>query len=74
MSEDSLIVRCPRCSAKNRIPRNRWQGRPVCGKCGATLTPSGLYPDSPVNVSDSSFHEEVINFPGPVLAEFSAPW
>jgi hypothetical protein len=34
---------------------------------------SSLYPDRPVDISDASFAKEVLNFPGPVLAEFYSP-
>jgi thioredoxin 2 len=74
MSGDSMIVRCPQCGTKNRIPGSRWGGRAVCGKCKATLDLAGLYPDGPVRVSDRSFQHEVVDFPGSVLVEFSAPW
>jgi thioredoxin 2 len=74
MGSESLIVRCPQCGTKNRIPGSRWGGKGVCGKCGAALDLTRLYPDKPVNVSDGNFNAEVIDFPGAVLLEFSAPW
>jgi thioredoxin 2 len=74
MSNEPIIVRCPQCGAKNRIPRNRWGGEPTCGKCKVALRLSYLYPDSPVDVTDTTFDEEVIRFPGAVLLDFTAPW
>ncbi len=72
---DSLIVRCPNCGAKNRIPANRW-GDPgaVCGKCKTHLNTASLYPDKPVFITDSSFRREVLQFPGPVVLEFFNPY
>jgi thioredoxin 2 len=74
MREDSLIVRCPHCGTKNRIPRDRWGGRATCGKCGSLFQLKDLYPDGPVEVVDANFQQEVAGFPGQVLVEFSAPW
>jgi thioredoxin 2 len=74
MNNVSFIVRCHRCGAKNRIPDNHTSGKAVCGKCKASLDLSILYPDRLLNVSDSTFSDEVVRFNGPVLVEFSAPW
>jgi hypothetical protein len=46
----------------------------VCGKCKASLDLSLLFPDRPVEISDATFRREVLDFPGPVLVEFHAPW
>jgi thioredoxin 2 len=74
MNSESLIVLCPRCGAKNRIPKERQGDRAVCGKCHAPLPFSSAFPDHAVEVSDWSFQKEVLDFPGPVLVEFFAPW
>ena len=74
MSGTSVIVACPGCGAKNRVPKSRWGERAVCGKCKAPIELSRTFPDAPVDVSDYTFGREVLDFPGPVLAEFSAPW
>ena len=71
---DSIIVRCPQCGTKNRIPANRLGQQGTCGKCGASLASAQKYPDRPVDVSDWNFAAEVKKFPGPVLVEFTAPW
>lgn len=73
MDDNTYIVRCSECGAKNRIPGSR-RGQAVCGKCKARLDTSALYPDRPIDVFDSNFSDEVIKFAGPVLVEFSAPW
>ncbi len=52
----------------------RWADRPKCGKCKAALDLSRLYPDSPISVNDVSFEREVMEFPGTVLVDFTAPW
>ncbi|MFP4475694.1 MAG: thioredoxin [Desulfatibacillaceae bacterium] len=73
MSESNVIVRCPSCGAKNRIPAARAGERPVCGKCGASLAKApGL--GKPVDVTDATFASEVLNNPGPVLVDCWAAW
>ena len=74
MDSESWIVICPRCGAKNRIPKDRQGDRAVCGKCRASLPSAAAFPDHAVEVSDWSFQKEVLDFPGPVLMEFFAPW
>lgn len=71
---DSIIVRCPQCGTKNRIPAHRQGERGICGKCGARLGAAQAYLSRPVDVSDQNFATEVTSFPGPVLVEFTAPW
>jgi thioredoxin 2 len=73
MPETSVIRPCPVCGAKNRIPRNRLQDRPVCGKCRAPLNGGGAY-DRPVEVTDRTFQREVMDWSGSVLVDCWAPW
>ena len=44
------------------------------GKCGSCHTPLPALYTSPVALSDRSFDSFVASYPGPVLAEFWAPW
>ena len=74
MNSEYFIIRCDRCGAKNRIPGSQRGTQAVCGKCKAKLDLSLLYPDRPIDVSDTTFSDEVVRFNGPVLVEFSAPW
>lgn len=37
MAKDNIIIRCLHCGTKNRIPKERLQDRPACGKCHAPL-------------------------------------
>ena len=74
MNPESWIVPCPRCGAKNRIPKDRQGDRAVCGKCRAPLPFSTPFPDHAMEVSDWTFPNEILDFSGPVLMEFFAPW
>ncbi|MEW5734063.1 MAG: thioredoxin [Thermodesulfobacteriota bacterium] len=76
MPDDSVIIACPRCGAKNKVPRvriNRPGERPVCGRCRAPLAsaPGG---GKPVNVTDDTFAARVLDRPGLTLVDFWAPW
>ena len=73
MSDEALIVRCPKCGTRNRVPRSRWGQPAVCGKCKAPVDLSSAYPDRPIDISDSMFRREVLDFRGPVLLEFYSP-
>ncbi len=35
--KDQMIIRCLHCGTKNRIPKERMNDRPTCGKCHAPL-------------------------------------
>ena len=73
MNTDSIIIRCTKCGAKNRIPKIRLNDRPVCGRCHSRL-PEGRDFNSPVIVSDKIFNDEIISSPVPVLLDCWAPW
>lgn len=70
MAKTSYIVTCQACGAGNRIPADKEGMKGKCGSCHAGLPP--LY-YSPQQVS-SNFDNFLASYPGPVLAEFWAPW
>jgi len=70
---DTVIVACPSCGAKNRVPRSRLHERATCGRCKAPLR-VGAGPSKPVDITDQTFGREVLNHPGPVLMDCWAPW
>lgn len=56
MALEEIIIRCLDCGTKNRIPKERKNDRPRCGRCGALLVNIGAQV-SPIkeNKSDSSY-------------------
>jgi thioredoxin 2 len=68
---DTYLIHCPACGVANRVPAASEGRTGKCGSCRAAL-PS-LY-TRPVALTDRSFDSFVENYPGPVLAEFWAPW
>jgi thioredoxin 2 len=65
-----MIVQCPSCGAKNRIPSSRVADRPRCGQC---KTPIAL--DAPVVAGSGEELDEIVRgSPVPVVVDFWAPW
>lgn len=60
---------CPDCGAKNRVPDERLNESPACGKCG-----SALMPPHPVALDDESFGRYTEGSDLPVLVDFWAEW
>ncbi|MGA3086616.1 MAG: thioredoxin TrxC [Thermodesulfobacteriota bacterium] len=73
METDTIMLNCPQCGAKNRIPKTRLTDKPVCGKCRASLS-SQSFLDHPIEVTDQTFNQEVLSFPGSVVLDCWAPW
>ena len=73
MTEKNIIIQCNKCGAKNRIPRNRTNDRPSCGRCHNIIPMTDIY-DRPVDVSDNTFNEKVVLHSGPVVVDCWAPW
>ena len=64
-----LHVVCPHCTAVNRIPTERLNAHPKCGKCGQQL-----FSGRPSELSHSSFQKHLQKNDIPLLIDFWAPW
>jgi thioredoxin 2 len=73
MTEDYVVIQCTFCSTKNRVPVYRLKERALCGKCRRPIMTDPFFSKS-VKVTDASFADEVLNYNGPVLVDFWAPW
>jgi thioredoxin 2 len=73
MESAPIIINCPKCGTKNRIPKGRLNDKPVCGKCRASLNYASFL-DHPIEVTDQTFNKEVLSFPGSVVLDCWAPW
>ena len=65
-----MHIACPSCLATNRVPEQRLQEEPVCGRCKKTLDVSG----APQEVDPEMFERAVASSPVPVLVDLWAPW
>jgi hypothetical protein len=71
MTTTSYTVTCPSCGTGNRIPADKEGIKGHCGSCHAVLPPLYLQPQQ---LDENTFDSFVRSYPGPVLAEFWAPW
>lgn len=60
---------CYQCATTNRVPQNRLQDRPVCGKCK-----TALFPARPISLTDASFNGFIRQTEVPVIVDFWAEW
>ena len=68
---NSLILGCPSCSAKNRIPAGKQHLSPKCGKCGTRINPGSQA--VPVELTDSEFQSFIAEASLPVMVDFYSP-
>ena len=64
-----MHLACPACATVNRVPDDRLQEAPVCGRCG-----TALMAPRPVELTDASFPAFVARTELPVLVDFWADW
>jgi len=68
---NNIIVSCPSCGKKNKIPADKQHLQPKCGHCGAPISLIGKA--VPVELNDASF-QNFINHAGiPVMVDFFSP-
>jgi len=64
-----MLIVCPNCMAKNRVPEERLQDNPTCGKCK-----SALLPTHPIELNDQNFFHYIQNTELPIVVDFWAEW
>jgi len=73
MTDDTVLIRCRSCGARNRMPVAKLTHGPRCGRCKTPFPPISV-PNRPVMVNDSTFAAEVLESPLPVLLDCWAGW
>lgn len=68
MNDVSHIV-CPHCLTNNRVPSNRLENSPNCGKCKKPL-----FNGQAVSLSTSGFETMISRTDSLVVVDFWAPW
>lgn len=68
---NSVIISCPSCGKKNRIPADKQHLRPKCGQCGAPVSMANQA--VPVELGDQDFHGFVKQAVLPVMVDFFSP-
>lgn len=64
-----MLIVCPNCMAKNRVPDERLQDQPTCGKCQQALLPT-----HPIDLNDQNFFHYIQNTELPIVVDFWAEW
>jgi thioredoxin 2 len=65
----AMLLACPHCLTKNRVPTERLDDHPVCGRCEAELMPS-----HPVPLTDEQLPAYLAGTELPVVVDFWAAW
>ncbi len=68
MSEPVHIT-CSHCMAKNRLPVEKINQEPTCGKCKKSILV-----DAPIALTDQNFQLFIQNYDLPVIVDFWATW
>jgi thioredoxin 2 len=69
MDDRGLIIACPSCGQRNRVPYSSRETR--CGRCKTTLRP----PAEPIEVPTVEAFDALVRGSGhPVVVDFWAPW
>ncbi|HWA31100.1 MAG TPA: thioredoxin TrxC [Rhizomicrobium sp.] len=66
---DGLIIACPNCDARNRIPRGRDPLKGKCGQCGGPL-----FKGVPLALTNARFDAHAAKSGLPLVVDFWAPW
>lgn len=60
---------CPSCAAINRVPKERLDEKPICGRCQTEVAPN-----QPVALDDRTLPRYLEKTEAPVLVDFWAEW
>ncbi len=64
-----MIIVCPSCGAKNRVPEEKLDSNPSCGQCHKALIPL-----APIELNEQNFSNFVSNSDLPILIDLWAEW
>ncbi len=68
---ENIIIKCPSCGVKNRVPADKMALKPICGRCKTPL--QNVSSSSPVIFTDANF-DSLIGSSQTVLVDCWAPW
>ena len=64
-----MIVVCPACLAKNRVPKDQLQSNPTCGQCKQALIRL-----EPIELNEQNFSQFIQYSDLPILIDLWAEW
>ena len=68
-SAEALVIACPTDGALNRVPREKTDRNPLCGKCG-----KALFQGKAVELDATGFERHALKSDLPVVIDFWADW
>lgn len=69
MTDDILQIVCSNCTTINRVPEDKLDHNPRCGKCGESVLSS-----SPIAANDLNINRYITDNDLPVVVDFWANW
>lgn len=64
-----MIIVCPECGAKNRVPEDKLSANLACGQCHQALIPL-----APIELNEQNFSHFIQNSDLPILIDLWADW
>ena len=64
-----MIIVCPSCNAKNRVPEDKLTEQPTCGQCHNTLVPL-----APIELNEQNFSQFITGSDLPIFIDLWADW
>ena len=64
-----MNISCPHCNVTNRIPEERLEDKPNCGKCK-----QAIFSGKPVDLTAANYSKQVLQNDLPVLVDCWASW
>ncbi len=64
-----MILVCPSCQAKNRVPEDKLSAQPACGQCQSALVPL-----APIDLTEQNFSQFISHSDLPILIDLWADW
>lgn len=64
-----MIIVCPSCTAKNRVPEDKLAEQPTCGQCHGALVPL-----APIELNEQNFSQFISSSDLPIFIDLWAEW
>ena len=64
-----MIIVCPSCGAKNRVPEDKLNAQPTCGQCHQNLIAL-----APIELNEQNFSKFVSHSDLPIMIDLWAEW
>lgn len=64
-----MIIVCPSCNAKNRVPEDKLTEQPTCGQCYSALVPL-----APIELNEQNFSQFITGSDLPIFIDLWAEW